>query len=127
MSEVVLDASAVLALINEEPGGETVDALLDHATISAVNWSEVIAVLVDAGFAVERASTRIAALGLAVIAFDQPQALAAGALRAVTRSAGLSFGDRACLGLAQARKAPAVTADRRWATLKLSAKVQLIR
>lgn len=127
MSEVVLDASAVLALINEEPGGETVDALLDHATISAVNWSEVIAVLVDAGFAVERASTRIAALGLAVIAFDQPQALAAGALRAVTRSAGLSFGDRACLGLAEARKAPAVTADRRWATLKLSAKVQLIR
>ena len=127
MSEVVLDASAVLALINEEPGGETVDALLDHATISAVNWSEVIAVLVDAGFAVERASTRIAALGLAVIAFDQPQALAAGALRAVTRRAGLSFGDRACLGLAEARKAPAVTADRRWATLKLSAKVQLIR
>ena len=127
MSEVVLDASAVLALINEEPGGETVDALLDHATISAVNWSEVIAVLVDAGFAVERASTRIAALGLAVIAFDQHQALAAGALRAVTPSAGLSFGDRACLGLAEARKAPAVTADRRWATLKLSAKVQLIR
>ncbi len=127
MSEVVLDASAVLALINEEPGGEKVDALLGHATISAVNWSEVIAVLVDAGFVAERASTRISALGLAVIAFDQPQALAAGALRAVTRSAGLSFGDRACLGLAEARKAPAVTADRRWSTLNLTAKVQLIR
>jgi PIN domain nuclease of toxin-antitoxin system len=127
MSEVVLDASAVLALINEEPGGEMVDALLDDAIISAVNWSEVIAVLVDAGFAVERASARIAALGLAVIAFDLPQALSAGALRAATRSAGLSFGDRACLCLAEARDAPAVTADRRWATLDLNAKVQLIR
>jgi ribonuclease VapC len=127
MSEVVLDASAVLALINEEAGGETVDALFDEAIISAVNWSEVIAVLVDAGFAVERASARIAALGLAVIAFDQAQALSAGALRAVTRRAGLSFGDRACLCLAEARGAPAVTADRRWATLDLNAKVQLIR
>jgi ribonuclease VapC len=127
MSEVVLDASAVLALINEEPGGEMVDALLDDAIVSAVNWSEVIAVLVDAGFAAERASARMATLGLAVIAFDQAQALSAGALRAVTRSAALSFGDRACLGLAEARDAPAVTADRRWATLDLNAKVQLIR
>ncbi len=127
MSEVVLDASAVLALINEEPGAEIVDALLDEATISAVNWSEVIAVLVDAGFAADRASARIAALGLVVIAFDQAQALSAGALRAVTRSAGLSFGDRACLCLAEARHARALTADRRWATLDLTAEVQLIR
>jgi ribonuclease VapC len=126
VSEVVLDASAVLALINEEPGGEMVDALLDNAIISAVNWSEVIAVLVDAGFAVERASARIAALGVAVIAFDQSQALAAGALRAVTGGAGLSLGDRACLSLAELGHAPAVAADRR-VTLGLNAHVQLIR
>lgn len=127
MSEVVLDASAVLALINEEPGGEVVDDFLDEAIISAVNLSEVIAVLVDAGFDVDHASARIGALGLDVVAFDQPQALRAGALRAATRRAGLSLGDRACLGLAEARHAPAVTADRRWATLDLSAGVQLIR
>jgi ribonuclease VapC len=127
VSEVVLDASAVLALINEEPGGETVEALLDDAIISAVNWSEVIAVLTDAGFAIERAGARIAALDLEVVAFDQAQALAAGALRSATRSAGLSFGDRACLGLAGTRAAPAITADRRWASLQLDAKVRLIR
>ena len=127
MTETVLDASAVLALINEEPGAETVDALLDDAIISAVNWSEVIAVLVDAGIAVETAGARITALGLGVVAFDQQQALSAGALRAVTRRAALSFGDRACLGLAEARHAPAVTADRRWATLELNVEVQLIR
>lgn len=127
MSETVLDASAVLALINEEPGAEVVDALLDDAVISAVNLSEVIAVLVDAGFEVDRASGRIGALGLGVIAFDEPQALRAGALRKATLRAGLSFGDRACLGLAEALEAPAVTADRRWATLPLSSEVRLIR
>jgi PIN domain nuclease of toxin-antitoxin system len=127
MSEAVLDASAVLALINEEPGAEVVNALLDDAVISAVNLSEVIAVLVDAGFELDRASGRIGALGLGVIAFDEPQALRAGALRAATRRAGLSFGDRACLGLAEALAVPAVTADRRWATLGLAPDIQLIR
>jgi PIN domain nuclease of toxin-antitoxin system len=127
MSEAVLDASAVLALINEEPGAEVVDALLDDAVISAVNLSEVIAVLVDAGFELDRASGRIGALGLGVIAFDEPQALRAGALRTATRRAGMSFGDRACLGLAEALAVPAVTADRRWATLGLAPDIQLIR
>ena len=127
MSEAVLDASAVLALINEEPGAEVVDALLDDAVISAVNLSEVIAVLVDAGFELDRASGRIGALGLGVIAFDEPQALRAGALRTATRRAGLSFGDRACLGLAEALAVPVVTADRRWATLGLASEIQLIR
>jgi len=127
MSEAVLDASAVLALINEEPGAEVVDALLDDAVISAVNLSEVIAVLVDAGFELDRASGRIGALGLGVIAFDEPQALRAGALRTATRRAGLSFGARACLGLAEALAVPAVTADRRWATLGLAPDIQLIR
>jgi ribonuclease VapC len=127
MSEAVLDASAVLALINEEPGAEVVDALLDDAVISAVNLSEVIAVLVDAGFEVDHASGRIGALGLDVIAFDEPQALHAGALRKATRRAGLSFGDRACLGLAEALDVPAVTADRRWATLGLTSSIRLIR
>jgi len=127
MSEAVLDASAVLALINEEPGAEVVDALLDDAVISAVNLSEVIAVLVDAGFELDRASGRIGALGLGVIAFDEPQAVRAGALRTATSRAGLSFGDRACLGLAEALAVPAVTADRRWATLGLAPDIQLIR
>jgi PIN domain nuclease of toxin-antitoxin system len=127
MSEVVLDASAVLALINEEEGAEVVDDLLDEAVIGAVNLSEVIAVLVEAGFELERASARIGALTLQVVDFDQPQALRAGGLRAETRSAGLSLGDRACLALAGARRVPALTADRRWSTLALGAEVQLIR
>lgn len=127
MREVVLDASAVLALINEEPGGEAVDAILDDAIISAVNLSEVIAVLVDAGFAFERADAMVGGIGVAVIPFDEHQALRAGALRSATRRAGLSLGDRACLYLAEQRGAAAWTADRRWATLDLNADVHLIR
>ena len=127
MSEVVLDASAVIALINKEPGADVVDAVLDDAVISAVNLSEVIAVLIDAGFEFDRARAMVRRIGLPVIAFDEPQGLHAGGLRATTRAAGLSLGDRACLCLAEWRKATALTADRRWTTLPLRPEIRLIR
>jgi PIN domain nuclease of toxin-antitoxin system len=127
VTEVVLDASAVIALINEEPGAEVVDAVLDDAVISAVNLSEVIAVLIDAGFEFDRARAMVRRIGLPVIAFDEPQGLHAGGLRATTRAAGLSLGDRACLCLAEQRDAAALTAHRRWATLSLTPEIRLIR
>lgn len=127
MPEVVLDASAVIALINQEPGADVVDAVLDEAVISAVNLSEVISVLIDAGFEFDRARAIVRRIGLPVIAFDEPQGLEAGGLRAITRAAGLSLGDRACLCLAQQREAPALTADRRWAKLPLKSEIRLIR
>ena len=110
MTEVVLDASAVIALINKEPGADVVDA-----------------VLVDAGFEFDRARAIVRRIGLPVIAFDEPQGLDAGGLRATTRAAGLSLGDRACLCLAEQREAAALTADRRWATLSVRPEVRLIR
>ena len=127
MAEIVLDASAVIALINEEPGADVVDAALDDAVISAVNLSEVIAVLIDAGFEFDRAQAMVSRIGLPVLAFDEGQGLRAGWLRASTRAAGLSLGDRACLCLAEQRGAAALTADRRWATLDLAAEIRLIR
>ena len=127
MTEVVLDASAVIALINNEPGADVVDAALDEAIISAVNLSEVVAVLIDAGFEFDRARAIVQRIGLPVIAFDEPQGLEAGGLRAVTRAAGLSLGDRACLCLAEQRGTAVVTADRRWATLPLRPEIRLIR
>jgi ribonuclease VapC len=127
VTEVVLDASAVIALINEEPGADAVDAVLDDAVISAVNLSEVIAVLIDAGFEFDRAQAMVRRIGLPVIAFDEPQGLHAGGLHATTRAAGLSLGDRACLCLAEQCDAAALTADRRWATLGLRSAIRLIR
>jgi ribonuclease VapC len=127
VTEVVLDASAAIALTDEEPGADVVDAVLDDAVISAVNLSEVIAVLIDAGFEFDRARAMVGRIGLPVIAFDEPQGLHAGRLRATTRAAGLSLGDRACLSLAEWREAAALTADGRWATLPLSTEIRLIR
>jgi PIN domain nuclease of toxin-antitoxin system len=121
------DALAVPAPIDEEPGAEVAEALLDDATIGAVDPSEAIAVLGDAGFDPERAGGRIGALGLAVVGCDQRQALRAGALRAATRRPGLSFAvAHACLGLARTLDAPAVTADRRRASRGPDPNIRLI-
>ncbi len=127
MSEAVLDASALLALLNEEPGHEIVASVISEAVISAVNLSEVVGKLADQGIADQELRRAIDALGLGVIPFDEAQAYAAGLMRPVTRRAGLSLGDRACLGLARLRKAPAYTTDRGWRTVKGGVQVRPIR
>jgi ribonuclease VapC len=129
VSDVVLDASAVLAVLQEESGRELVLDLLhtEGVRISAVNLSEVVTRLAERGdpapeirFAVER-------LPLVTVPFESEDAYQAGLLRPLTRAAGLSFGDRACLALAQRLGLPAVTADRGWTALQLPVTVQVIR
>lgn len=114
MTEAVLDASALLALLNGEPGSETVAAVVSEAVISSVNLSEVVAKLADHGMDERDLRGLIDGLGLSVVAFDEAQAYAAGLTRPSTRSVGLSLGDRACLALARLRKAPAYTTDPSW-------------
>lgn len=114
MSDAVLDSSAVLAVILEEPGAARVEALLPGAKVSAVNVGEVAAKLCDLGMPEATVETVIGALQIDVRAHDLDAALAAGFLRPATRSAGLSLGDRACLALAAALGLPAWTADRSW-------------
>ena len=127
MSEIVLDASALMAVLREEPGAAAVEAVLDHAAISAVNLSEVQAKLVERGMAAELAWSSLVDLDLAVIDFDAAQAKVAGDLRSLTRAQGLSLGDRACLALAQALGLPAMTADRAWAGLKVGIEIRTVR
>lgn len=124
---VVLDASAILALLNNEQGAETVFTLLDSAVASAVNVSEVVAKLAASGGDEAVIHEAIGRLQLPVIPFDEEHAYAAGFLRPLTRPAGLSFGDRACLALAEQLGATAVTADRRWLDLPLGVPVRPIR
>ena len=81
MSEIVLDASALMAVLREEPGAAAVEAVLDHAAISAVNLSEVQAKLVERGTAAELAWSSLIDLDLDVVDFDVPQAQVAGDLR----------------------------------------------
>ena len=127
MSEIVLDASALMAVLREEPGAAAVEAVLDHAAISAVNLSEVQAKLVERGTAAELAWSSLVDLDLEVIDFDASQAKVAGDLRSLTRAQGLSLGDRACLALAQALGLPAMTADRAWAGLEVGIEIRTVR
>jgi PIN domain nuclease of toxin-antitoxin system len=127
MSEVVLDASAVLALLNQESGSEAVSQLLDRAAISTVNLSEVIAKLAEAGVPQVAAVQILDNLNLEVISFDQAQAIEAGMLRPITKSLGLSLGDRSCLALGLALNQPVITTDRQWANLSLAIEIRVIR
>ncbi len=126
-NEVVLDASAVLALLKREPGAERVRAVLDRAILGAVNVAEVHSKLVDLGLTRDAAEARIRFLGCTIFAFNENQAIEAGSLVAQTRSFGLSLGDRACLALAIERKATVYTTDRIWKSLNLGIEIEVIR
>lgn len=124
-----LDASAVLALLQTEPGHALVQAHIERGNcfISSVNVTEVLTRLIDRGMSVDDAEAVLDALELEVAAFDDTAARAAAALRVATRAQGLSLGDRACLALAAQHKAVAVTADRVWRDVKCGVRVELIR
>jgi PIN domain nuclease of toxin-antitoxin system len=123
----VLDASAVLCLLQEEKGAERVAEALPAAIIGAVNYSEVVAKLVEAGIGEATVDSLIEKLQLKVIPFDRSQAQHAGSLRATTRKLGLSLGDRACLALAAAEGATALTCERIWTKFEVPCKVEALR
>ncbi len=108
----------MLALLQEEPGADVVEAALDDAEMSTVNVSEVIHKAEQHGIDTEGLEVDLEALGVRLHEFDIGDARAAADLWHVTRSAGLSLGDRACLALAQRLGGVAVTADTRWAELE---------
>ena len=124
---MVLDASAVLALVNDEPGADMVAATSGDALISAVNWSEVVAKSSDQGLSELELDDALGRFDFGVLPFDRRQAYAAGLLRPVTRAAGLSLADRACLALARARSLPVLTGDRNWLGLPVHVDVRLFR
>ena len=127
MSKVVLDASALLALLNNETGADRVRELLPDAMISTVNLAEVVTRLSLLGMPEEQVREVLSLLGLGIIAFDEEQAFLTGLFAAQTHSLGLSLGDRACLALASVTSATAITADRVWKDLNLGVSIRLVR
>lgn len=113
----VLDASALLALLQNESGADQVAATLPAAIVNTVNFSEVLAKLLQAGMPVVAAIQALDSLGLTVIDFNRPMAESAARLRPATAKQGLSLGDRACLATALAFGFTAVTADRHWQSM----------
>ena len=123
----MLDASALLALLFEEPGSQAVaEVVAEGATVSTVNLAEVATVLTrnrrdpDTVLEAVRAQVKLEP-------FTDSDALAVAALYPKVSARGLSLGDRACLALAQRLDAVAVTADHLWIGLPIGIAVQLIR
>lgn len=128
MTNVVLDASVILAVIHRERGFEKLTAdLLAQAIVSTVNLCEVHGKLVSSGWSSEDAWEDAHGLAGEIQPFTAEQAKTAGSLIADTRVFGLSLGDRACLALAIALRAPVYTADRSWKNLKLGLRIHVIR
>ncbi len=122
-----LDASVVLAVVFDEPGGLPAIDMVADGVMSSVNFSEVIARCLECGMDGAVVERQLARLNIDIAAFSVNEARLAANLRKPTRHRGLSLGDRACLALAQHRGIPALTADRQWNGLELGIDVQLIR
>lgn len=127
MARVVLDASAVLAMLQNEPGSERVEAVIEDALLCAANLSEVLSKLMDKGASASEATLIVGSLPCRTSAFDFEMALHCGQLRGSTRTAGLSLGDRACLALAAREGLPVLTTDRAWASVKVGVDIDVIR
>jgi ribonuclease VapC len=124
---VVVDTSAVLAMLLVEPGGDRMAAVVGQALIGSVNVAEVVAKLIDKGQTLAQARRTLEIVQLDVEPFDEALALASSALRPVTRALGLSLGDRACVALAQRHSLPVLTADKAWLKLEVGVEIELIR
>jgi ribonuclease VapC len=127
----VMDASALLALMQGEPGCAVVDDLIEaqECVASSVNIAEVGTKLIDKGLAPAQLTRTLKELDVQAIDFDLEQATLCASLRVSTKHAGLSLGDRACIALAQLVKGTAVTADSAWSDVAevVGVKVLMIR
>ncbi|MCZ2343635.1 MAG: type II toxin-antitoxin system VapC family toxin [Bacteroidales bacterium] len=127
MTSVVLDASALLAFLHQEPGGEKVVPMLSRCIMSAVNLAETYSQLGRYGAALPAAANQVQRLQIPIMAFDNQQAMLTASIHNITRGQGLSLGDCACLALGMSQKAMVVTADRKWAMLRLDVEIVQIR
>ncbi|HZA66686.1 MAG TPA: type II toxin-antitoxin system VapC family toxin [Geminicoccaceae bacterium] len=124
---IVLDSSALLAMLFFEPGYERVAELVPQSCMSTVNLAEVLGRLARDGRPLDEALDHIEQMGIVWIDFDRELAIGAAALLLPTTPWGLSLGDRACLALSRLRDLPGVTADRAWAKLDLGIRIEVVR
>jgi ribonuclease VapC len=126
--EYVLDSTALIAVVEQEPGYQRVEELLDNSTISTVNLAETMNKLVDRGSPAETVREALVNLELAVEDWSEDMAYRSAEFTRFNKSHGLSLGDRACLTLAKQLRATAVTSDRTWRRLpSLGVRIMIFR
>ena len=124
---IVVDASALMALLLREPGSDVVAERISKSVISAVNLAEVLARMSRERISARTLVPKLTALGLAIVDFDQAQAVIAGEIREHARGQGVGLADCCCMALALHQAWPVLTADRLWAKLGFDIDVRLIR
>jgi PIN domain nuclease of toxin-antitoxin system len=124
---IVLDASALVALWRKEPGWERVAQDITSSAVSSTNLAEALSKFVEDGGDADLMATETIKSGCEVVALSIDHAINTAKLRPLTRSVGLSLGDRLCLALAIERNCAVLTADRNWGRLNIGVPVQLIR
>jgi PIN domain nuclease of toxin-antitoxin system len=124
---IVLDSSAVIALLFDEPGADKVRDVLPSSILSAVNYAEVLSRYERDTRDSRPIAARLASEVHAIVPFDAALAYTAALLIGKTRPFGLSLGDRCCLSLAIDRKVSVLTADRVWLKLGLAIEIKTIR
>ena len=127
MTEAVLDASALIAFLRNEPGADNVLAVLSRSCMSAVNLAETLSKFVEYGKPLEEIARQVERLQVPVVPFDAAQAKILASLWTPTRMAGLSLGDRACLTLGLKTGYPVMTADKAWSGCDVGVKIIQIR
>lgn len=126
VAEAVLDTSAILAMLLEERGADIAIQFADGAAVSANIIAEVATKLFDRGMSRAVVERDILQFGFDVHSVNEADAIAIGALRPLTKSAGLSLGDRSCLALAAKLGLPAITADKAWASIAEAVGVEVV-
>jgi ribonuclease VapC len=127
VTSVVLDPSALLAVMNSEPGADIVRTSLVGALISAVNYSEVMKKIIERSVAVDALHALVKSASLEIVPFDTLLAEASTEFHPATKAHGMSFADRACLALGIQRKLMVLTAERTMRIMTIPIKVKLIR
>jgi len=127
VTDAVLDASALIAFLRNEPGADRVAGVLTTSCISAVNLAETFSKMVEHGKPLEKVAYHVKRLHVEVIPFDTEQATIAASLWQATRGVGMSLGDRACLSLALKLSLPAFTTEAKWDKCPLGAEIVKIR
>lgn len=127
MASAVLDASVLLAHIRGERGSDPVPQIAADAFLSTVNLAEIYCKLLERNVSADQADSIIYRYGFDVVPFDEELARRTGGLRPVTKTLGLSLGDRACLALAQREALPVFTTDRNWTKLNIGIEIRVVR